>query len=159
MKLRLSRLSTYIVLLFSMALSSASMAMTNFQNQLDSIDSYIGKGQWLIVQAWSSKCSICNKTMPALVKASHSFPNARLIGVSLDGNLASARRFANKHKVNFPTLVSNNNEFNNYLLKIADEGLKGTPTFLIFDPKGKLQALQPGSVPPATLQNFLMKLQ
>ncbi len=133
--------------------------MTNLKNLPTSIDAYKGHGHWLIVQAWSSKCNICNKAMPGLVKASHSFPNAKLVGVSLDGNIRAAQRFVDKHHVNFPTIVSNNNEFNSYLLKVAGEGLRGTPTFLIFDPKGNLKALQPGNVPPTTLQNFLMKMR
>ncbi len=147
------RLVSFFVLIFSM--TTTSFAMTNLKGQPVSIESFTGNGKWLIVQAWSSKCSICNKAMPGLVKASRSFKNARVIGVSLDGSKNTAQHFVNKHKINFPTLVSNNNEFNDYLLKVADEGLKGTPTYLIFDPQGKLKAMQPGDIPPTTLQNFL----
>lgn len=147
------RLISLFVLIFS--ITSTASAMTNLKGQAASIESYAGKGKWLIVQAWSSKCSICNQAMPGLVKASRSFPNTQVIGVSLDGNKNTTQRFINKHHINFPTLLSNNNEFNDYLLKVADEGLKGTPTFLIFDPRGNLKAMQPGNVPPATLQNFI----
>ncbi len=129
--------------------------MINLKGQATSIEAFTGKGKWLIVQAWSSNCSICDKAMPGLVKASRSFPNARVLGVSLDGNKHTTQKFVNKHHINFPTLISNNNEFNDYLLKVADEGLRGTPTYLIFDPKGNLKAMQPGDIPPTTLQNFL----
>lgn len=159
MKLQHTLLTKLLVLLLTSLLSTTSFAMTNLKNQPTSIDAYKGKGKWLIVQAWSSRCSICNKAMPGLVKASHSFPNARLVGVSLDGNIRAAQGFINKHHINFPTIVSNNNEFNAYMNKVAGEGLHGTPTFLIFDPQGRLKALQPGNVPPTTLQNFLMKMQ
>ena len=95
--------------------------------------------------------------MPGLEKASRSFPNAQVIGVSLDGNTSTAQKFINKHHVSFPTLVSNNNEFSDYLVKVAGEKLRGTPTYLIFDPQGNLKAMQPGDVPTATLKNFLRK--
>ncbi len=153
MKKHALRLFTFFVLIFS--ISSTSYAMTNLKGQPASIQAFTGKGKWLIVQAWSSNCSICNKAMPGLVKASRSFPNARVSGVSLDGNKHTAQKFVNKHHINFPTLISNNNEFNDYLLKVADEGLRGTPTYLIFNPQGHLKAMQPGDIPPTTLQNFL----
>ena len=140
-------------------LSFSCSAMTNLKGQFDNISAYAGNGKWLIVQAWSSGCTVCDVAMPALVNASQSFSNARLIGISLDGDSDIAQKFINKHHINFPTLLSSNHEFNNYLLKIADEGLTGTPTFLIFDPQGKLVAMQPGDVPVTTLQNFLVNKQ
>ena len=151
------RLASCLILFLSLPFNT--FAMTNLKGQPDSIKAYTGKGKWLIVQAWASHCAICNKAMPGLVNASRSFKNARLIGVSLDGDKSSAEEFINKHRINFPTLLSNNTEFNRYLLEIADEGLRGTPTFLIFDPQGNLKAMQPGDIPVTTIQNFLSKKQ
>lgn len=149
------RLTSLSILLLTITISANVSAMTNMNGQPASIQSFAGKGKWLIVQAWSSSCPICNQTMPELVKSAHSFPNAKLIGVSLDNNNAKTQRFIKKHNINFPTLLSNNNEFDAYLKRVAKERLTGTPTFLIFSPDGKLAAMQPGSVPPQTLKNFL----
>ena len=37
----------------------------------------------------------------------------------------------------------------------AEEGLIGTPTFMIFDPEGKLVALQPGIISVAAIEKFV----
>lgn len=140
-----------------MTISSTVLAMTNLKGQPTSIHSYVGKGNWLIVQAWTSSCGVCDKEMPKLVKASRSFPNTRVIGVSLDENKVLAKRFIAKHRVNFPTLFSTLNEFDRYLKNVAGEGLTGTPTFLIFNPKGKLVGMQNGNVSPVTLRRFISK--
>ncbi len=36
------------------------------------------------------------------------------------------------------------------------ESLRGTPTFILFDPEGKLVAAQPGIVAVASLEKFIM---
>jgi len=135
--------------------SSSLFAMTTLDGRPAHIDNYKDNKHWLIVQAWTSGCSICNQTAADLVKSAYQFPNARLIGVSLDDNATIAKQFIQRHHINFPTLLSNNNEFNDYLLNVAQEGLTGTPTFLIFNPQGKLVGMQAGSVEPAVLINFL----
>lgn len=154
-----SRVFSIFILLISITISASSSAMTNMKGEPSSIEAFTGNGKWLIVQAWASRCPICNKAMPDLVKSAHSFPNAKVLGVSLDGSRTSAQKFINKHKVNFPTLVSNNREFDAYLRKVAGEKLTGTPTYLIFTPNGQLVGLQPGNVPPTTLKNFLRQQQ
>ena len=124
--------------------SSSLFAMTTLDGRPAHIDNYKDNKHWLIVQAWTSGCSICNQTAAALVKSAYQFPNAHLIGVSLDDNATIAKQFIQRHHINFPTLLSNNNEFNDYLLDVAQEGLIGTPTFLIFNPQGKLVGMQAG---------------
>ncbi len=153
------RLVTLFIFVISISFSSMTLAMSNLNGQPASINSFKGKGNWLIVQAWASSCVVCNQEMPGFVKAARSFPNTRVIGVSLDGNKTTAQRFVNKHHVNFPTLLSNTNEFNQYLKQIAGEKLVGTPAFLIFNPQGNLVAMQQGNVPPENLRNFLRKKQ
>ncbi len=154
-----SLLVTLFIFIIAVSLSSMTLAMSNLNGQPASINSFKGKGNWLIVQAWASSCAVCNREMPSFVKAAHSFPNTRVIGVSLDGNKTTAQSFVNKHRVNFPTLLSNTNEFNQYLKQIAGEKLVGTPAFLIFNPQGNLVAVQQGNVPPENLRNFLRKKQ
>ena len=150
------RLLTLSVLFFSFFIANTSSAMSNLSTGAhSSIASYVGKGHWTIVQAWKSDCGICNTHMPTFVRNAPRFPNTKVIGVSLDGNKQVAKNFVSKHRVNFPTLLSNTTEFNQYLRRVAQEGLTGTPTYLVFNPRGKLVALQPGHVPFASIYNLM----
>lgn len=153
-------LSILPVLLFTLFISNTSSAMTNLNtNAPTSIAAYIGKGHWTIMQAWMSDCAICNKEMPKFVKNASRFPNTKVISISLDGNKQRAQQFVTKHRVNFPTILSNTQEFNNYLLQVAEEKLTGTPTYLIFNPKGELAAMQQGHLPFGSIYNFITSQQ
>lgn len=154
------RLFTLAALIFSFFITNTSFAMSNLSTGAHtSIASYVGKDHWTIVQAWKSDCGICNTHMPTFVKNARRFPNTKVIGVSLDGNRQIAKNFVSKHGVNFPTLLSNKREFNQYLRRVAKEGLTGTPTYLVFNPQGKLIALQPGHVPFASIYNLMRRSQ
>ena len=153
-------LSILPILLFTLLISNTSSAMTNLNtNAPTSIAAYTGKGHWTIMQAWMSNCAICNKEMPEFVKKAPRFPNTKVISISLDGNKQRAQQFITKHRVNFPTILTNTQEFNNYLLQAADEKLTGTPTYLIFDPRGTLVAVQQGHVPFGSIYNFITSQQ
>ncbi|CAA6826647.1 MAG: Unknown protein [uncultured Thiotrichaceae bacterium] len=142
------------VILSAFAVSSAQ-AMTNLKGEQSHISSYAGKGKWLVVQVWKSDCKMCNTAMPDLVKFANKLPNSTVVGVTLDTNKNAINAFNKRHKVHFPTLKSSVQEMNGYLKQIADEGLTGTPTYLIYSPNGQLKAMQPGLVPAASIYNFL----
>ena len=147
------------ILLSLSFISTQAFAMTDMKGNPANVSSFIGKGQWLIVEAWHSECRTCKKTMPELVKSNGSFPNAKLIGVSLDGNKSKAQRFINRFKVNFPTLLTDREEFNEYVRKIAKKSLLGAPTYLIFSPQGKLKAMQAGNITPADIKKYIRSQQ
>ncbi len=146
-----------LIVLSTLLLStSASAIMTNVNDgKPASIKSYLGKGKWLIVEAWHSKCGVCMKSMPAFVKSKGTFPNAKLIGVSLDGSQEKAKSVMSRFKVNFPTLLTSIPEFDKYVQNIAKKPLKGAPTYLIFSPNGKLKAMQSGYLSPTDIKNYI----
>lgn len=138
---------------------STSFAMTDIGGRKASLSSYIGKGRWIIVEAWHSKCGTCMRTMPDLVRARGSFPNARLIGVSLDGDRRIALKTLKRFRVNFPTLITNTREFDRYVRRVARRPLRGAPTYLIFSPSGKLKAMQTGNITPKSIRKYIMQQQ
>lgn len=147
-----------LVLLSAIFLSTPTFAMTNMNDgKTTSIKNYVGKGKWLIVEAWHSKCGICMKSMPDFVKSKGTFPDAKLIGISLDGSKEKAQSVMNRFKVNFPTLLTNISEFDQYVKKVAKKPLKGAPTYLIFDPSGDLKAMQSGYLSPNDIKSYINK--
>ncbi len=140
-------------------LGTSAHAMTDMKGNPANVSSFVGKGQWLIVEAWHSECGTCKKTMPDLVKSKGTFPNAKLIGVSLDGNPSKAQGFINRFKVNFPTLLTDREEFDDYVRRVAKKSMLGAPTYLIFSPSGELKAMQSGNITPADLRKYIRSQQ
>lgn len=156
-------LKTYVakilVLTGMIFFNTTASAMTDINGNPLSLSSYVGKGKWVIVEAWHSRCTVCMKGMPAMVQANGSFPNAKLVGVSLDGNRVTAQGVIRRFNINFPTVVSDIPEFDQYLRRVAKRPLKGAPTYLIFSPDGELRAVQSGKLSPREIKGYLRKQQ
>ncbi len=146
------------LILSGIIFSSPLVAKNEAKGKLANISNRIGKGQWTIVEAWHHKCSVCMGSMPAMVKSIGTYPNTKVIGISLDGDARIAQRVIRKYHINFPTIMSNVTEFNAYVKKVANKKLTGVPTYMIFSPQGKVVAYQSGKITPPQLRNFILKL-
>jgi thiol-disulfide isomerase/thioredoxin len=153
----LKKISLSAVILMTLFFSMPSMAKNEVGGKLASISNQVGKGKWTIIEAWHHNCQICMTTMPAMVKSIGTYPNTKVIGVSLDGNAQIAQNVIRKYGINFPTLMSSVKEFDAYVKKTANKKLTGVPTFLIFSPQGQLVAYQSGKISPQQLRNFITK--
>lgn len=145
------------IILTAIVFSSPLVAKNEAKGKLASISNQVGKGKWTIVEAWHNKCAICMTSMPDMVRSIGSYPNTKVIGVSLDGDARIAQSVIRKYRINFPTIMSNVSEFNAYVKKVANKKLTGVPTFMIFSPKGKLVAYQSGKITPKQLRAFISK--
>jgi len=141
-----------------MLLSTSAQAFTDLDGKTDSINNHIGKDKWTIVEVWASDCHACRMHMPDMVKFDGKLKNARILGVSLDGQagIDDAEDFLAEYDVKFPTVVTNPIEMNIWMEQSIGESLRGTPTFILFDPEGKLVAAQPGIVAVTSLEKFIM---
>ena len=141
-----------------MLLSTSAQAFTDLDGKPDSINNHIGKDKWTIVEVWASDCGACRMHMPEMVEFDGKLKNARLLGVTLDGQkgIDNAEDFLAEFDVKFPTIVSNSIEMNIWMEQSIGESLRGTPTFILFDPEGKLVAAQPGIVAVESLEKFIM---
>lgn len=150
--------SAFSILLFAFLFSSSNaFAFTDLNGKKDTISNHIGKDKWTIVEIWESNCSACRMHMPEMVKFDGKLKNARILGISLDGQagIDNAEDFLAEYDVKFPTIITNYVEMNIWMQKAIGESLMGTPTFILFDPKGKLVAAQPGIVSVASLEKFI----
>ncbi len=145
-------------LLMTIMLGSSAYAFTDLNGKKDSIMNHIGKDKWTIVEVWSSDCHACRMHMPEMVEFDGKLKNARLLGISLDGQngIDDAEDFIAEFDVKFPTLITNPIEMSIWMEQSIGEALRGTPTFILFDPKGMLVAAQPGIVSVASLEKFIM---
>lgn len=146
-----------IFFLATMMLSTSAFAFTDLEGKPDSINNHIGKDKWTILEVWSSDCQACRMHMPEMVEFDGKLDNARILGVTLDGQrgIDDAEDFIAEYDVKFPTIVTNSIEMNIWMEQSIGESLRGTPTFILFDPEGKLVAAQPGIVAVSSLEQFI----
>jgi len=144
-------------LLLSTLASQSASAFTDIDGKQDSITNHIGKDKWTIVEVWESNCHACRMHMPDMVKFDGKLKNARILGISLDGQkgIDKAEEFIMEYNIKFPTIITNYVEMNIWMKRSIGESLVGTPTFILFDPEGKLVAAQPGIVSTASLETFI----
>ncbi|MEE9327540.1 MAG: TlpA disulfide reductase family protein [Cocleimonas sp.] len=146
-------------LLALLFLSSNVFAFTDLDGKNDSISNHIGKDKWTIVEIWETNCPACRMHMPSMVKFDGKLKNTRILGVSLDSKngIDDVEDFIDEYGIKFPTIITNYIEMNIWMEKSLGESLVGTPTFILFDPSGKLVAAQPGMLSTESIEKFILQ--
>jgi len=113
-------------------------------------DQGIGEGQWTLVMIWATDCHICKQQKPIIsaFHDEHKDSDARVFGIALDGRpgLAEVREYLSEHTVSFPNYVGEYPVIAINYQEMTEEDLRGTPTYLLFDPKGVLKGNNPGPI-------------
>jgi len=137
------------------AASVPEIALPDVAGQPHPVSEYIGHGRWSIVAVWSVDCVICRREIPELAffHEDHQHRDAAVLGVSIDGREQRGRvkAFVNDHGLGFPTLIGNRAD----VARLGAERFRGTPTYLIFSPKGELVAQHVGSLPITEIERML----
>lgn len=135
--------------------------LTDFKHNPKTIEDYSGKGKWLLVMFWASDCHICNKEASHYVDFHfiHSDKDATVLGVSIDGKarFKDAVSFIKRHNVDFPNLIGEPEDVAGLYAKYSNSRWVGTPSFLLFNPKGEVLAAQVGAVPTEMIEDFIKK--
>ncbi len=145
-------------LLLSTLASQSAFAFTNLETgKPDKITNYIGNNKWTVLEIWASDCPACRMHMPEMVEFDGKLKNTRLLSVSVDGldRIEDTEDFITEFGIEFPTIMSNPIEMNIWMQQSVGESFVGTPTFILFDPEGKLVAAQPGIVSTTSLEKFI----
>ena len=140
-------------------LLAGASALRDFQNQPQQLSDYTGQGKWLVVMMWASDCHVCNDEAYQYEAFHKNFKdkNARVLGVTLDGdeNRQAAQAFIKRNGVTFPNLIGEPMDVIGMYQSLTESDWVGTPTFLIYDPKGELVARQAGAVPASLIEQFI----
>ena len=151
-----------------LTLSTTILAQSNGLSMFSDLDGkprqledYAGDGKWLVVMIWASDCHICNIEAPTY----NTFHKAQqnngisVLGISMDGkeNKGAAKTFIERNKLDFPNLIGEPEMVSLYYAAMTQESLRGTPTFLVYDPDGELAAAQPGAVSVEAIESFIAR--
>ena len=119
----------------------------------------LGDGKWKVVMIWATDCHICAIMKPRLSKFHDKNKDtvAEVYGIALDGHdqHEAVKKYMIDHDVSFPTfigefgLVAANFEIN------SQTPLRGTPTYLLFNPEGELLAIDFGMLDVDAIDTFI----
>lgn len=151
-----------IILIVSFLMSANVMAQFyDFDKKPQELEQYVGKGKWTVVMFWASNCHVCNVEAEQYIQfhESHKDTDALVVGISLDGlsgdGLKKAKGFIKRHDVTFPNLIGSRSDVIYYYTQVINGPWQGTPSFLIYTPKGELVAAQAGAVPADLIEEFM----
>lgn len=138
---------------------AVSGQLTDFGGKPQNITDHSGKGKWLVVMLWASDCHVCNAESQQYVKFhdKHKNKDATIIGVSLDGNTKKkdAEAFIKRNGINFPNLIGEPEAVMTMYQELTGAEWVGTPSFMVYNPKGELIGAQAGAVPPSIIESFI----
>lgn len=143
------------------AMAVESSGILDFSGKPRSLDEYTGKGKWTIVMIWAHDCTVCNQEAHSYVDfhTKHKEKDAWMVGFSADGqaNKSKAEDFIKRHNLNFDNLIAEPEMVAEIFYDLTGAIWSGTPTFLVYNPKGELRAQQVGAVPVNLIEAFMEK--
>jgi peroxiredoxin len=155
---RVLRGMLFAVLILGTA-SAYAGGLSNFNGKPRTIADYTGHGKWLVVMIWAHDCAVCNRDVGQEVAfyERHRKKDATVLGISLDGKEyhKQAVDFIHRHKVTFPNLIGEPEDVAALYTEYTGNNWVGTPTFLIFDPNGKIRAEQVGATSANLIEKFI----
>ncbi len=141
------------------AQAESSGVFQSFDGKAGSVESWTGKGKWLVVMIWAHDCPICNVEVEGYAQfhEEHKDKDASVLGISIDGsaNKAGAEEFIRRHDVPFSNLIGEPQAAMRWYM--AQTGLRfhGTPTVMIYGPDGRLRAAEAGAVPLEIIEKYI----
>ncbi|MCK7581417.1 MAG: TlpA family protein disulfide reductase [Chromatiales bacterium] len=134
-----------------------SIPLQDLDGRARNVNEFIGHAKWTIVVAWSHDCRICDleiHEMAAFHAARHD-KDAMVLGITLDGaeHLKEARAFVKRHKLPFVNLITEPSQ--EVMMKFGAGQFVGTPTYYVYDPKGKIVGQNIGPLTRAEVEKFI----
>ena len=152
-----------ITILSGNAYASLDVSLKSIDDSQHKLSEYIGKGKWVVLNIWGTRCPPCREEMPELVRFhdEHKDKDAIVIGIAIDfPSYGYAKRdevisFADDYLIDFPILLSDSS----ITEKIGLGRLEGLPTTYLFNPNGQVVGMQVGGITQKILEDFIEKIK
>jgi len=145
--------------LLAVAQTSTAGPLYDFEGHPRGLEEYTGKDKWTVVMIWASDCRVCDAEAPNYVmfNEAHKDKDARMVGISIDGvnHKNDARAFLDRYLIDYPNLIGEPRQVAAMYTRLTGESWIGTPSFLIYDPRGEMIAAQVGAVPVPLIEQFM----
>lgn len=133
--------------------------LVDTQGEFASLDGTFGNGKWTLVMIWATDCHICKEQKPKIsaFHDKHKDSLVEVFGIALDGasHLDDVNQYLEEHQPTFPNYVGELPIVASNYTSLTEEPLRGTPTYLLFNPQGELKGNNPGPVSPSAIEGFI----
>ncbi|MFK7816866.1 MAG: TlpA family protein disulfide reductase [Gammaproteobacteria bacterium] len=152
---------SFLLLTSNFTYASDWTEVRTLEGKFTTLSQHFEKDKWTLVMLWTTNCGICQREYPIMSEFhdKHKDTTAKVIGVSLDGysNLDTITEHINDMPMTFDNLIGEIAVVAFNYESATEESLRGTPTFLMFNPEGQLVGHNPGPVKPEALEKFISK--
>ena len=125
------------------------------------LSSYFDPGKWTMVMMWTTYCGTCSSQNPSVsaFHDKHKNIDAKVIGMSLDGfaEVEKVRAYIQSKPMTFDSSIIEVDALQTAYKALTEEAFTGTPTYLMFNPKGDLIAHVPGTLDMAAVEQFMVE--
>lgn len=137
----------------------------------DQLEQATPNNHWLLIKLWSVDCGVCRQQVPVISKMHESSGEGlapieggtdytiSVLGISTDSNerKEEVALYLKDKQPSYPNLISSYHPIAGWLKEIAQEEYRGTPTYLLFDPSGKLAGVQTSILKEDSLHSFIAR--
>lgn len=151
-----------LLLVTNVGIASAGMELQDLDTGAPvDLENIVGNGKWTLVMFWAIHCPICHEQKPAIsaFHDKHKDSDAHVVGIALDGveKTHAVKNYIVDNKVTFPSYVGDIGVIASHYLGMTEENLRGTPTYLLFNPEGELLGNNAGPLTIASLEAFIAR--
>lgn len=136
---------------------SPDISLKDFAGREQNVNQFIGHGKWVAVVVWAHDCRVCDAEIHEMADfhRAHKNRDAIVLGVTIDGEAKrkAAKAFVDRHKLPFVNLIAEPDE--QVIQQFGAEQFVGTPTTYLYEPGGRLVAMNIGPVSRQDLENYL----
>jgi len=155
MKLLLRPVVLFTLLAITIAAHSAEIAKLD----ADSLKQYIGKGKWVVVNFWGTRCPPCIEEIPELIgfHDANADKNAMVVGVAVDfpsfgmADRKDVETFVDENLISYPILLGSGE----LVKSITGDTLWGIPASYVYQPDGKIAIKHVGTLTQDMLEQFI----
>jgi thiol-disulfide isomerase/thioredoxin len=150
---------TVAVLIAQSAGATGDMKIRTLDGQNAMLSEYFEPGKWTLVMIWTTYCGVCAQQFP-LISAFHSKhrdSDLKVVGISLDGfrYADQVRAYMTQRAPAFDSLIGEVAEIAPSFRETTGEAFNGTPTYLLFDPKGQISGQKAGPIETEEIERFI----
>jgi len=150
---------TFALLSCSISLSASadSLQAHKVNSQLSPAIVASVPGQWTLVQLWALDCVVCEEQKPSLSALNTDYDELTVLGLSLDGlgNVVDVRERLAGKGFSFDNFIAELDSVRLQLQNSFNKKYIGTPTYILYSPKGEIVAVQAGPIDLQKLPNQL----
>ena len=148
-----------ILCLNSVWATAVDLEVVDLSGQPANLSQMAAQQQWNIIMVWATYCPACKKDFPQLNAFIDQYRNdpVRVVGVAVDGpeKITLVARTARSYDLKFVNAVIDVNDFAGHYQFETDQFFAGTPTYMVYNPDGKLVSYGPGGMDFAALSAFM----